>query len=326
MQEHLSADETLVLLTLAGDSSSYESLVNRHQAAVIASANRVLHSRYLAEDAAQDAFITAWMKLNHLQSPEKFGAWVCRIAVNCAKNMIVRYRPYLPLDELEEVIADTPDTDPVHTLAAKETDGAVQNTVSRLPTRVGEIIRMHYLQSLSVAEIAARLGLSEGTVKWQLHDGRRRMRGELCAMNETMNDTLTRRVMKKVEELKRWQYQNSKNGFEEVYRETLSAVEALPESSDTQEKTKYSAMADVLMRGWWWIPGSKNDALFARIVDAAMAGKNEEVMAFIVTREDSEVYGGAKIEFIRDKQIPRLEKAGFVKIGQDNTFIYYKFL
>ena len=66
------------------------------------------------------------------------------------------------------------------------------------------------------------------------------------------------------------------------------------------------------MRGWWWLPGEKNDALFARIKEAAQLGKNDEVMEFIVTREDSQVYGGAKIDFIRDKQIPMLEKNGFM--------------
>ena len=55
-----------------------------------------------------------------------------------------------------------------------------------------------------------------------------------------------------------------------------------------------------------------------------MEGKNEEVMCFIVDREDSKVYGGARIDFIRDKQIPRLEKAGFVKsLGREWYWLGY---
>ena len=127
-------------------------------------------------------------------------------------------------------------------------------------------------------------------------------------MNEKYNDTLVQRVMKKVEELKLWQVKNDKSGFEKVYDQVLREVEELPECVEKQH-----ALADVLMRGWWWLPGKKNDALFARIADAAMEGKNEEVMTFIVSREDSKIYGGAWIDFVRDKQIPRLEKAGFVK-------------
>lgn len=127
-------------------------------------------------------------------------------------------------------------------------------------------------------------------------------------MNETYYDTLVQRVMKKVEELKLWQLMNDKSGFEVVYKDVLRDVEELPESDN-----KYHALADVLMRGWWWLPGDKNDALFARIRDAAIKGKNDDVMEFIVTREDSKVWGSSKIEFIRDKQIPLLEKAGLVR-------------
>lgn len=127
-------------------------------------------------------------------------------------------------------------------------------------------------------------------------------------MDEKYSDTIVQRVMKKVEELKLWQLKNDKSGFEKVYAKVLREVEELPECAD-----KKHALADVLMRGWWWLPGKKNDALLARIADAAIAGKNEDAMIFITAREDSKVYGGARIDFMRDKQIPRLEKAGFVK-------------
>ncbi len=85
------SDETLVMLTLAGEQSAYEFLVVRYQKLVVASAITVTKNRFIAEDAAQDAFVTAWIKLNTLQEPKKYGSWVCRIAKNCALNMISRY-------------------------------------------------------------------------------------------------------------------------------------------------------------------------------------------------------------------------------------------
>ena len=89
-------DETLVMLTLAGEQTAYEVLVTRYQSAVISSAASVTKSRFMAEDAAQDAFVTAWMKLDTLQDPTKYSSWVCRIAKRCAINMISRYRSFLP--------------------------------------------------------------------------------------------------------------------------------------------------------------------------------------------------------------------------------------
>lgn len=313
-------DETLVMLTLAGEPSAYEALVIRHQNAVIASAASVTKTRFMAEDAAQDAFVTAWMKLDTLQSPAKFGPWVCRIARNCALNMLSRYRSFLPLDAAENLAADDGrGMNPAELYESLEERKEISDSMETLPEKVREIIRLHYYEDLSVAEIADRMRISAGTVKWQLHEGRKRMRKELCALNEKYGDTLTQRVMKKVEELKLWQLRNDKSGFEKVYREVLREVEELPECREKQH-----ALADVLMRGWWWLPGKKNDALFARIADAALAGKNEEVMTFIVTREDARVHGGVRNEFIRDKQIPRLEKAGFRKaLGREWFWLGY---
>ena len=314
------SDETLVMLTLAGEQGAYEILVKRYQKATIASAMTVTKNHFMAEDAAQDAFVTAWMKLNTLQEPKKYGSWVCRIAKNCALNMISRYRGFLSLDELDNLnIFDNGSADPLEIYALSEERNEVSRSVMMLPERVRQIIHLHYFEDLSISEIADRMRISEGTVKWQLHDGRKRIRKELCAMNEKYSDTLVQRVMKKVEELKLWQVKNNKSGFEKIYKEVLREVEELPESMEKQH-----ALADVLMRGWWWIPGKKNDALFARIEAAAIEGKNEEVMTFIVTREDFKVYRGARIEFIRDKQIPRLEKAGFVKaLGREWFWLGY---
>lgn len=302
-------DETLVMLTLAGEQRAYEVLVVRHENAVIAAANAVVHNRHLAEDAAQDAFITAWMKLNILREPRKYASWVCRIAANCAKNMVMRFHTYLSMDDLENIISkDEQNADPQELYVSSEEKNELHESISSLPEKVRQIVCMHYFQDLSIAEIADKMRISAGTVKWQLHDGRKRIRKELCAMNEEINDTLVQRVMKKVEELKLWQMKNSKQGFASAYKDVLAEVEKLPESVD-----KYHALADVLMRGWWWLPGDKNDALFARICEAAELGKNDEVMQFIVGREDEKLSGQAKIEFILQKQIPRLEKGGFPK-------------
>lgn len=322
MQHKTQNDETLVMLTLAGEQSAYGILVERHQKAVVQAAASVTHNLFMAEDAAQDAFVTAWMKLDILEEPQKFAAWVCRIARNCALNMVMRYRSFLPLETVENRnLADGQNRDPAELYLLEEERDELRHRVGSLPEKVGKVIELHYFQGLSVAEIADRMRISVGTVKWQLHDGRKRIRKGLCAMDEKYGDTLVQRVMKKVEELKLWQIRASKDGFCAVYGDVLGEVEKLPESGD-----KYHALADVLMRGWWWLPGEKNDALFARIKEAAQLGHNDEVMEFIVTREDSLVYEGGRLDFIREKQIPMLEKAGFPRtLGREWFWLGYQY-
>ena len=62
MNEHFNRnDETLVELTLLGDGTAYEELVTRHQRAVMGTAYKVTKNKFSAEDASQDAFVSAWM-------------------------------------------------------------------------------------------------------------------------------------------------------------------------------------------------------------------------------------------------------------------------
>ncbi len=315
-------DETLVMLTLAGEVRAYEVLVGRYERAVIAAANTVTHSRYMAEDAAQDAFITAWMKLNILREPQRYAQWVCRIAKNCARNIIRRMHSFVNFDVLENSLYDNDTSDPELLYLSSEEKTELHESISSLPEKVRTVIHLHYFEELSIAEIADRMRTSVGTVKAQLHDGRKRIRKDLGAMNEKVNDTLVERVMKKVEELKLWQFKSCKDGFAAEYNDVLADVEKLPESGD-----KYHALADVLVRGWWWLPDGQNDTFFERIKEAAILGKNDEVMEFIVSREDSQVYGGARIEFMRDKQIPMLEKEGFTRtLGREWFWLRHAYL
>ena len=109
-------DETLVEICLLGESGAFEELVMRHENAVMNTAKRVTGSRFTAEDASQDAFVSAWMRLDSLRDRSKFKPWVCAIAKNCAMALLTRYRSVVPdislhLVENEEM-ADNPDPEP----------------------------------------------------------------------------------------------------------------------------------------------------------------------------------------------------------------------
>ena len=318
-------DASLVTLTLAGDGCAYEMLVRRHERGVLAVARRITcGDGYMAEDAAQEAFLAAYVKLDRLRDGASFGAWVRRIARNCAVDMVTRLRQYVSYDVLENAIrdgehdiADIPDTDEYETVAR------LHESISRLPERVGTIIRLHYFEGLSVVEIAQRLGVAEGTVKWQLHDGRARLKKEMGVMDhneQKQRKALVARVMEQVEQLKLWRFKQDKTGFGEHYERVLRAVEELPESNERSH-----AEADVLMLGWWWLPGEKNDALLARIKQAALESKNEEVMEFVVGAEDEKIWNG-RIAWMRDTQIPYLEAHGFrLALGRELFWLAYEY-
>ena len=301
-------DEALVELTLLGDESAYEALVTRHQRAVMGTAYKVTKNRFSAEDASQDAFVSAWMNLCELRDASKFGAWVCSFAKNCARTLERHYRAAIPdisldtLDGFEPAEEDEP--------FAEDDLENVRRSVDLLSEKIRETVRLHYFEGKSVAEIAEILSIPVGTVKWRLSEGRKQLRKGYGIMEKTYdeNESLVSRVMRQVEALKLWQLKNDKTGFEEEYRAVLANVEALEDS-----KEKSSMLADTLLRGYWWLPGEKNKEVFERIKKSAEDGHNDDVMTTVAYVEREKYSGEEKIRFMRETQIPYYREGGYPK-------------
>lgn len=172
--------ENLVLMTLAGRQRAYEALVLRYERMVIAAANQIVKSEYMAQDAAQDAFVTAWLKLDTLAAPEKFGPWVAKIAKNSALRMLEKFRDYIDIDSFTgyESCFAVPFED---SLSIGEDYTELHNSINLLSNKVKKVICLYYFEGLSIARIAAQMSVSEGTVKRQLHDGRKKSE-RICAL------------------------------------------------------------------------------------------------------------------------------------------------
>ena len=320
-------DDALVELTLLGNERAYEELVTRHQKAVKGTAYKVTGNEFSAEDASQDAFVAAWMHLDSLREREKFGSWVCSIAKNCARTLVTNYQSRAAdiglhiLQDMELMASD--ESGLLEMLAEGGMGEAVRSeelhtAVDALSAKIREAITLHYFEGLSVAQIAERLSLPEGTVKWRLCEGRKQLRKEYGVMEKTYNEneSLVARVMRQVEALKLWRLRDDKTGVEEEYRAVLAAVEALEES-----KEKHHALADVLVRGVWWVPGERNDEIWARIRDSAEKGHNDDVMQNVMCAEHDKIKDTQKrVDFMRDVQIPYLEEHGFTKTLAYNHF------
>ena len=170
-------DETLVMLTLAGNQDAYEGLVLRYQKAVLSAALSVTHREFMAEDAAQDAFVTAWMKLDSLQEPAKFAPWVCRIAKNCALNMLKRYRGFLPFEDLENLnLTEEQAQNPAELYVRSEEDEELHKTIAKLSEKVRTVIYLHYFEGYKAEEIGRILGIPKATVHTRLVRGREKLK------------------------------------------------------------------------------------------------------------------------------------------------------
>src|SRR5690349_6230032 len=79
-------DRLLVAASVAGSREAYDELVRRYRGAVILVCWKVLGSREAAQDAAQEAFVTAFRQLRQLKDPARFGPWLCTIARNGSRR------------------------------------------------------------------------------------------------------------------------------------------------------------------------------------------------------------------------------------------------
>jgi RNA polymerase sigma-70 factor, ECF subfamily len=122
-----------------------------------------------AADAVQEAFVRAhvrWRKVRRYDDPV---GWVRRVAINLLRD---QHRRAKRKDRAIARLAARP-APPIGVPQHDELDSLLDS----LPPQQRTAVALYYVEDLSVAEIAAAMGLSEGSVKSHLHDARRRLRG-----------------------------------------------------------------------------------------------------------------------------------------------------
>lgn len=178
-------DSDLVARARAGDRLAVSSLLERHRPLARRLAARLLGDPVEAEDVAQEASLQAWLSLDRLRRPERFGAWLAGIALNLAR-MRLRARRTVPLPEDEAGGRVAPGFRPAELAPSVEAvaevralQAAVRAAIDELPPEQQAAVRWHYLDGLPLGEIALLAGAPLGTIKARLHRARERLRTRL---------------------------------------------------------------------------------------------------------------------------------------------------
>jgi RNA polymerase sigma-70 factor (ECF subfamily) len=192
-----SQDESaLVARSQAGDLSAFNELVETYQGQVYNLCLRMLRSPHSAEDATQEAFISAYRHIRSFRGGV-FRAWLLRIAANaCADELRRRRRrPQISLEEAsddQERPLDLPDPGetPEDFALRRELNRTIEAGLITLPPDQRLAVVLCDVHGLSYEEIAESMRVSVGTVKSRISRGRERMRRYLAAHRELLPDTI----------------------------------------------------------------------------------------------------------------------------------------
>ena len=188
-----------VAAVLAGDRDAFRPLLERESATVVRICHRVLGNLPDAEDAAQEAFVTAYRALGTWRGDGPFGAWLGRIAARVALRQAKRRGALRELTWIEPPGAaggpnagsplrahpdlgggrPAPD-DPIGLILRSERATVVRSALAELEEPYRETLALRFFAELSIAEIAAQTGRPVPTVKTHLRRGLLRLR-ELMA-------------------------------------------------------------------------------------------------------------------------------------------------
>ena len=168
-----------------GDQSAFEQLVHLYETRVLALTTRMCKNPADAEEAAQEAFLSAWQGLPFFRGDASFSTWLYRLASNACVDLLRREGRHRsaagPSLNDEEVQLEVPDTAPSPQEQAERSElrQQIEAGLQALTPDHRQVLLLREMHQLSYDEIAQTLDVDVGTVKSRINRGRKQLRNFL---------------------------------------------------------------------------------------------------------------------------------------------------
>ncbi len=180
------ADErTLVTQAQQGDRNAFSELIRIHAQGVQRVVYRMCGDQQLAEDATQETFIQAWLKLGSYRPKSSLRNWLYRIAVNTAIDTLRREKRIIP-EAVDELPLSTNEPSPETAYIHAERAATIHNAIASLPDASRAVLILREYEDLSYREIAETLDIPIGTVMSRLSYARKLLKDELAHLLEVV--------------------------------------------------------------------------------------------------------------------------------------------
>jgi RNA polymerase sigma-70 factor (ECF subfamily) len=177
----------LIMKAKAGNTIAFAEMIHRYQNLVFATALQILRDRALAEDVAQETFVTAFRSLQDLRTESSFPPWLRKIARNLALASRKEQHRFGALEEAGVLQSPPADAGSEAEREQREID-AFSEEVGRIVSSLSNTLRfpvmLCHVDDLSTRDAARFLGISEGALRKRLHDGKRKLQERIVRMAE----------------------------------------------------------------------------------------------------------------------------------------------
>ncbi len=159
-----------------GDGAAFEQIYRENVGRVYAICLRISANAGRAQELTQDVFVRAWEMIGTFRGESAFSSWLYRLAVNV---VLVDLRAKKRRTARVMVTDDLSPYDRNHNIAAPGATIDLERAIAVLPEQARAVFVLHDVEGYQHGEIAALLGIAEGTSKAQLHRARKLLREAL---------------------------------------------------------------------------------------------------------------------------------------------------
>ena len=181
------SDTEQVQRALACDAGAFRAIMQTHNQRLYRIARSILRNNADAEDAVQEAYVSAFTNLASYRGEGSLKSWLSRIVVNESLGRVRQRHSTIDLTELEQqsqaqIIQfpqSTPNDDPERTMAQRQIIHLVEQATDNLPEAFRLVFVARVIEGMSIEETSELLGIKPETVKTRLHRARQLVRDRL---------------------------------------------------------------------------------------------------------------------------------------------------
>ena len=183
-------DAALVERACEGDAAAFEAIMRRHNRLMFRSARGIAGDDAEAQDAVQEAWLSAFTRLAAWRGEAKLATWLARIAINAALDAQRKRGRWVALDDWVDDDDASTEPEPIMSLPSDTPDGAaergelralLQDAIAALPPIYRSVFMLRAVEEMSVDETAYCLRVSDAVVKTRYLRARAMLRDALTA-------------------------------------------------------------------------------------------------------------------------------------------------